>query len=912
MVDAARPGADAVNWETGLLWGAFSLLGAALLVDLAPVVRGESRARLSYRLLGLGVGLLGVALVLLVAYFLVARVSVEYVFTYTRRTYPWPYRLAGLWGGQKGTLLLWTTLTGLFGLFLLRRGESGIRRGTMPRDATETLSAFRRAWLVVLLLLTGATLVARVFSPTPDYLLQFRPHGNGLQPVLLTPFMLIHPPIQFAAYALAGLLFAGGVAAVATGRRAWADLVQPWARLAWLLLTLGLGLGGLWAYYVLNFGGFWAWDPVETANLIAWFPVTLLLHTLLRYREGRFPALAPFFALATLPLVLFSAVATRTGLWVSVHAFTDPSKNFARDPLVRLLNILGTSDLLQYLAALVLVCLLFATYAVLLGRSNRIATSRRPAACAALTAALSAAVALLLLDPIGAYGMLFQAAHVLSLGRSAPIGLLIILVGAAAAVLLTSPSAPPTTERSRGPRRDWGRWLTERRLLTLGVLLLSVAFLVVLFLELLSVNGLPRQVYDDRAPLLALPVLATLATLFLLPWAGPRRAAAVGVLAITAGLVLALALPAHWEVLLVLPALAAAGVASAVRALQYAGAGAHASVRDRAAALLLVVGALAAYLYWGNPPTRIDLGFATVRPAWAWSVPAYAATTLAFAAGALHLGRPQPRFARAGALALLPTYAFGLATLAAVAALALLAGSRSPSSGLGRAFRERRAPLRKSSRYLTHVALVLGLTGYALATYEAQTSDTIPVDAAGSPAFGGYSFQLLSSGATDLDETQRLPREIHARILMLRDGSPVDEAEAVYWLVPDDKPGHYDARVSVLRLPTRDVYLYPSSFRTPEALLTDHVNGVRPTDPAVDRVELTVKVLPGMSLVWAGLWLLALAMTANLALGARPSEPAADAQPLAETPSAPSRPAPDMPRGPLPGPATSEAVRTAK
>ena len=74
----------------------------------------------------------------------------------------------------------------------------------------------------------------------------------------------------------------GGLLERAHGRRHCVRLkAKRWGRAGWLLATTGLGLGGLWAYYVLNFGGFWAWDPVETANLIAWFPLTLLLHTLL-------------------------------------------------------------------------------------------------------------------------------------------------------------------------------------------------------------------------------------------------------------------------------------------------------------------------------------------------------------------------------------------------------------------------------------------------------------------------------------------------------------------------------------------------------------------------------------------------------------------------------------------------------
>ena len=34
-------------------------------------------------------------------------------------------------------------------------------------------------------------------------------------------------------------------------------------------LSLGLILGGRWAYEELGWGGYWAWDPVENAGLHA-------------------------------------------------------------------------------------------------------------------------------------------------------------------------------------------------------------------------------------------------------------------------------------------------------------------------------------------------------------------------------------------------------------------------------------------------------------------------------------------------------------------------------------------------------------------------------------------------------------------------------------------------------------------
>jgi cytochrome c-type biogenesis protein CcmF len=56
------------------------------------------------------------------------------------------------------------------------------------------------------------------------------------------------------------------------------EMVLPPARVALAVGTIGVGLGGLWAYTVLDWGGYWAWDPVETASLLPWLCLLLLLH----------------------------------------------------------------------------------------------------------------------------------------------------------------------------------------------------------------------------------------------------------------------------------------------------------------------------------------------------------------------------------------------------------------------------------------------------------------------------------------------------------------------------------------------------------------------------------------------------------------------------------------------------------
>ena len=76
------------------------------------------------------------------------------------------------------------------------------------------------------------------------------PQGLGLDRLLVTPFMLVHPPLEFAAYAATTLPFAYAAAHLARGG-AWIEPVIPWARRAWLLFTAALALGALWAYVCL-------------------------------------------------------------------------------------------------------------------------------------------------------------------------------------------------------------------------------------------------------------------------------------------------------------------------------------------------------------------------------------------------------------------------------------------------------------------------------------------------------------------------------------------------------------------------------------------------------------------------------------------------------------------------------------
>ena len=76
--------------------------------------------------------------------------------------------------------------------------------------------------------------------------------------------------------------FAFAIAALLSGRldAAWARWSRPWTTAAWIFLTLGIGLGSIWAYYELGWGGWWFWDPVENASFMPWLVGTALIHSL--------------------------------------------------------------------------------------------------------------------------------------------------------------------------------------------------------------------------------------------------------------------------------------------------------------------------------------------------------------------------------------------------------------------------------------------------------------------------------------------------------------------------------------------------------------------------------------------------------------------------------------------------------
>jgi cytochrome c-type biogenesis protein CcmF len=148
--------------------------------------------------------------------------------------------------------------------------------------------------------------------------------GNGLNPLLRHPGMIIHPPMLYLGFVSFVIPYAFAMAALITGRTddRWIRITRRWTLIAWLFLSLGLILGGRWAYDVLGWGGYWGWDPVEIAAFMPWLTGTAFLHSvMIQEKRGMLKHWNMLLIILTYSLVIFGTFLTRSGVLSSVHAF---------------------------------------------------------------------------------------------------------------------------------------------------------------------------------------------------------------------------------------------------------------------------------------------------------------------------------------------------------------------------------------------------------------------------------------------------------------------------------------------------------------------------------------------------------------------------------------------------------------
>ncbi len=311
-----------------ILQGALPIIGAA---RNNLVMMGTARP--------LAIGqfvVVSIAIVTLVYSFIGNDFSVLYVAEHSNSQLPIQYRVAALWGGHEGSLLLWT--------FILTIWTVAV--ASFSRHLPQEMLA--RVIGVMGLVSTGFLLFMLLTSNPFDRLLPAAMDGRDLNPLLQDPGLVIHPPMLYMGYVGFSVAFAFALSALLGGKldSTWARWSRPWTTVAWVFLTIGIMLGSVWAYYELGWGGWWFWDPVENASFMPWLAGTALIHSLaVTEKRAAFKSWTVLLAIAAFSLSLLGTFLVRSGVLTSVHAFaTDPKRGIFI--LTFLVVVIGSSLML--------------------------------------------------------------------------------------------------------------------------------------------------------------------------------------------------------------------------------------------------------------------------------------------------------------------------------------------------------------------------------------------------------------------------------------------------------------------------------------------------------------------------------------------------------------------------------------
>jgi cytochrome c-type biogenesis protein CcmF len=296
---------------------ALSLIAGALGL-IAPL--REPNAAAAAAISRAGALFLALSFACLIAAFVRSDFSASVVASHSHTDKPLIYRIAGTWGNHEGSMLLWCLVSAAFGA-LLANGR-GLDLGLRARA------------IGVQALVTAGALVYTLFVSNPFARLDPAPlQGAGLNPLLQDPALAAHPPMLYLGYVGLSVPFSLALAALIEGRadQAWAKALQPWTLVAWMFLTLGIGLGSYWAYYELGWGGWWFWDPVENASFMPWLISCALVHSaIVTQRRGSLANWTILLAIIGFGLALLGTFLVRSGVLTSVHAFAiDPRRGIA-------------------------------------------------------------------------------------------------------------------------------------------------------------------------------------------------------------------------------------------------------------------------------------------------------------------------------------------------------------------------------------------------------------------------------------------------------------------------------------------------------------------------------------------------------------------------------------------------------
>ena len=141
----------------------------------------------------------------LTAAFVLNDFSVLYVATNSNSALPLQYRIAAVWGGHEGSLLLWLLMLSGWTVAVAMYSEH------LPQAVVARILA------VMGLVAVGFLLFTLITSNPFERLLPAAAEGRDLNPLLQDPGMIFHPPLLYMGYVGFSVAFAFAIAALIGG-----------------------------------------------------------------------------------------------------------------------------------------------------------------------------------------------------------------------------------------------------------------------------------------------------------------------------------------------------------------------------------------------------------------------------------------------------------------------------------------------------------------------------------------------------------------------------------------------------------------------------------------------------------------------------------------------------------------------
>jgi len=280
---------------------------------------GDERLFLTGQRLALGISFFVFLATFILAYQLVqSNFDIDYVARYTSLETPVVYKISALWAGQSGSLLFWLFILSIYTTIVILQNQQ--KHNSLMPWVIITLAIVQMFFLVL------TNYVTNPFKPTDaDFIVS---NGNGLNPLLQNVTMATHPPTLYLGYVGFSVPFGFAISAMINRDTSplWIQSIRRWALVSWLFLSIGIILGGWWAYRELGWGGYWAWDPVENASFMPWLTATAFVHSIIiQEKKDMLRVWNMALIIITFTLCIFGTFLTRSGVMSSVHSFTGSS-----------------------------------------------------------------------------------------------------------------------------------------------------------------------------------------------------------------------------------------------------------------------------------------------------------------------------------------------------------------------------------------------------------------------------------------------------------------------------------------------------------------------------------------------------------------------------------------------------------